>query len=322
MTECTYDLAGKKVFVAGHQGMVGSAIVRRLDTEDCEMLKSERSEMNLCIQSEVNAWFADNRPEVVFVAAAKVGGIHANSTYPAEFIYENLMIQSNLVHAAHKFDVGKLIFLGSTCIYPKMAPQPIKENALLSGALEETNQWYAIAKIAGIKLCESYFIQYGKNFISAQPTNLYGPGDNYDPENSHVLPALIRKAHEANLRNDPDITVWGTGKPLREFLHVDDLADALIFLAKNYNEQFPINVGSGQEVSIKELTKMICKVVGFEGVLKFDSTKPDGTPRKLCDSTLLKKLGWDRARNLEVGIRDTYRKFKAEFRHSTKKFQI
>jgi GDP-L-fucose synthase len=301
-----FDLKGCRIFVAGHRGMVGGALVRRLGSEGATMLTAARQELNLIDQASVTNWINNNKPDVVFLAAAKVGGIFANSTYPAEFLYENLMIEANVIHAAHNAGVKKLVFLGSTCIYPKLAPQPIKEESLLTGPLEATNEWYAIAKIAGIKLCQAYRQQYGDDFISAQPTNLYGPGDNYDLNNSHVLPALLRKAHTAKLQNAKELVVWGTGTPLREFLHVDDLADAVVHLAKNYSGADPVNVGSGAEVSIRALAEQVCKTVGFKGELKFDTTKPDGTPRKLTDTTKLQSLGWSSARGLQEGLASTY----------------
>ncbi len=301
-----FELANKRVWVAGHRGMVGSALLRRLVSEQCTMLTVNRSQVDLRRQADVEAWMNLERPDVVFLAAAKVGGIAANSLLPADFLYENLMIESNVIHAAYKTGVQKLVFLGSTCIYPKFAAQPIVEEALLTGPLEPTNEWYAIAKIAGIKLCQAYRKQFGCDFIAAQPTNLYGPGDNYDLVNSHVLPALMRKAHEAQQSDAQAFTVWGTGTPLREFLHVDDLADAAVFLAKNYSGNSHINVGSGQEISIRSLAELICEVTGFKGELIFDQSKPDGTPRKLCDVSKLKALGWDRARGLREGVFQTY----------------
>jgi GDP-L-fucose synthase len=302
----SFDLKGRRIFVAGHRGMVGGALLRRLVSENCTILTASRKELNLIDQTSVTTWINDNKPDVIFLAAAKVGGILANATYPAEFLYENLMIESNVIHAAHQAGVKKLVFLGSTCIYPKLAPQPIKEESLLTGPLETTNEWYAIAKIAGIKLCQAYRQQYGDDFISAQPTNLYGPGDNYDLQNSHVLPALLRKAHTAKQQNAKELVVWGTGTPLREFLHVDDLADAVVHLAKNFSGSDPVNVGSGAEVSIRELAEQVCKTVGFKGELSFDTTKPDGTPRKLTDTTKLKSLGWNKARSLQQGLTETY----------------
>jgi GDP-L-fucose synthase len=301
-----YDLTGKRVFVAGHRGMVGGALVRRLASEGCEVLTASRAELDLTDQHAVRDWFAAHRPQAVFLAAAKVGGIHANNSYPVDFLAQNLQLQTNVITSAHETGVEKLLFLGSSCIYPKFAEQPIREEALLTGPLEPTNEWYAIAKIAGIKLCQAYRRQHGADFISAQPTNLYGPGDNYDLANSHVLPALLRKFHEAKEAGAPEVVVWGTGTPLREFLHVDDLADALVFLMKVYSDEVPLNVGSGVEVSIRELAETIAKVVGYEATLTWDSTKPDGTPRKLMDSSRLHALGWNRARGLEEGIADAY----------------
>ncbi|WP_457941344.1 GDP-L-fucose synthase [Mesorhizobium sp. 10J20-29] len=306
MPDNKFDLTGKRVFVAGHRGMVGSALMRRLMREDVDCLTVGRSEVDLRDQGRVNEWMADNKPEVVFLAAAKVGGILANDRYPAEFLYDNLMIQSNVIHAAYEVGVQKLVLLGSTCIYPKMAPQPIKEEALLTGPLEPTNEWYAIAKIAGIKLCQAYRKQYGCNFIAAQPTNLYGPGDNYDLETSHVLPALMRKAHEAKLLGELSMTVWGSGKPLREFMHIDDLADALVFLSRHYNGEVPINCGTGDEVSIRELAEKIRTVVGYNGELVFDASKPDGTPRKLSDVSRLQQIGWRHSIGLDEGLANTY----------------
>jgi GDP-L-fucose synthase len=300
------DLKGSKVFVAGHRGMVGNALMRRLEVEHVTLLTTTRGETDLTQQAPVESWFAKTKPDVVFVAAAKVGGILANSKYPASFLYENLMIEANVIHAAHNNGVKKLIFLGSTCIYPKLAPQPITEESLLTGPLEPTNEWYAIAKIAGIKLCQAYRQQYGADFISAQPTNLYGPGDNYDLNSSHVLPALLRKAHTAKHTGATEIVVWGTGMPLREFMHVDDLADAAVHLAKHYSGPIPINLGSGHEITIGDLARLVCRVVNYEGKLVFDTTKPDGTPRKLTDTTRLRELGWSRARGIEEGVKQTY----------------
>ena len=304
-----FTLANKRVWVAGHRGMVGSAVVRRLATESCHLLTATRAEVDLIRQADVENWMSKEKPDVVFLAAAKVGGIQANNSLPASFLYENLMIEANIIHAAKTTGVQKLIFLGSTCIYPKMAPQPIPEEALLTGPLEPTNEWYAIAKIAGIKLCQSYRRQYGCDFIAAQPTNLYGPGDNYDLNTSHVLPALLRKAHEAKKSGASTMTVWGSGTPKREFLHVDDLADATVFLAKNYSGEGHINVGSGQETSISDLAKLICAVVGFEGQVVFDAKMPDGTPRKLCDVSKIRAFGWNRTRSLGDGLREVYREF-------------
>lgn len=305
----TFDLNGKRVWVAGHRGMVGSALVRRLQIEACDILTVGRDVLDLGRQEQVENWMASTKPQVVFLAAAKVGGIQANNTRPAEFLYENLILEANIIHGAWKVGVEKLVFLGSTCVYPKMAPQPIAEEALLSGALEPTNEWYAIAKIAGIKLCQAYRRQYACDFIAAQPTNLYGPGDNYDLQNSHVLPALLRKAHEAKINGAAELVVWGSGKPLREFMHVDDLADAVVFLAKHHSGEVHVNVGSGQEVSIKQLAQLICDIVGFKGQLVFDDSKPDGTPRKLADISKLKAMGWNHARTIADGVVQTYADF-------------
>ncbi|UXE65573.1 MAG: GDP-L-fucose synthase [Chryseotalea sp. WA131a] len=297
-----------KIYVAGHRGMVGSAIVRKLQAEGYSNIVLRTSkELDLRNQSQVENFFAAEKPEYVFLAAAKVGGIMANNTYRADFLYENLMIESNVIHQSYVHQVKKLLFLGSSCIYPKLAPQPLKEEYLLSGYLEETNEPYAIAKIAGIKLCESYRRQYGCNFISAMPTNLYGPNDNYDLEKSHVIPALIRKFHEAKINNAPTVEVWGSGKPLREFMHVDDLADACLFLMDNYSDVGFVNIGSGQETSIQELAKIISQITGFKGEIRFDNSKPDGTPQKLLSTKILKDLGWDPEVQLEKGLIETYR---------------
>ncbi|WP_369024971.1 GDP-L-fucose synthase family protein [Qipengyuania sp. RANM35] len=300
-----YNLSGKRVYVSGHGGMVGSALVRRLSSEGCEVLTADRS-VDLRNQAAVDAWFAENRPDTVIVAAAKVGGILANDSYPAQFLYDNLMIAANSIEAARKTDVGKLLFLGSSCIYPKLAPQPIPEDSLLSGPLEPTNEWYAIAKIAGIKLCQAYRREHGCDFISAMPTNLYGPGDNYDLNSSHVLPALIRKAHTAKQNDAESMMIWGSGTPLREFLHVDDLADACVFLLQNYSGEEHVNVGSGEEISIGSLAELVAEIVGFSGRVERDATKPDGTPRKLMDSTRLRNLGWAPKISLSEGIASTY----------------
>lgn len=301
-----FELSGQRIFVAGHRGMVGSALVRRLQQENVEVLTATRTEADLTNQAAVNSWMIEHTPDVVFLAAAKVGGILANSTYPGTFIYENLMIEANVIHAAYVAKVKKLVFLGSTCIYPKLAPQPINEDSLLTGPLESTNEWYAIAKIAGIKLCQAYRKQYDCDFISVQPTNLYGPGDNYDLQASHVLPALIRKAYEAKMSGAKELVVWGSGRPLREFLHVDDLADAVIYVTKHYSDALQLNIATGEEVSIKEAAEKVCKAVGFNGKLVFDSTKPDGTPRKLADCARLHDLGWNKARDLQTGIAQTF----------------
>ena len=295
-----------KIYIAGHRGMVGSGIERKLRKEGFNNIVSKTSkELDLRNQQAVNDFFEKEKPQYVILAAAKVGGIHANNTYRAEFIYDNLMLETNIIHAAYLNKVNKLLFLGSSCIYPKMAPQPLKEEYLLSGYLESTNQPYAIAKIAGIELCDSYRAQHGCNFISAMPTNLYGTNDNYHPENSHVLPALIRRIVLAKKNNDSTVTIWGTGTPKREFLHVDDLADACFFLLQNYNEQGIVNIGCGNDVSIKELAELIVSEVGYEGQLVFDTTKPDGTPRKLMDTDKVNKLGWKASISLVDGIKRT-----------------
>jgi len=306
-----------KIYVAGHRGMVGSAIVRELQRLGYEnLIFRTSSQLDLRVQSQVEAFYAQEKPDYVFVSAAKVGGIMANNTYRAEFLYDNLSIQNNLIHFAHVYGVKKLLFLGSSCIYPKMAPQPLKEDCLLSGFLEPTNEPYAIAKITGIKMCEAYRDQYGCNFISAMPTNMYGPNDNYHPENSHVLPALIRKFHEAKIQNNPVVTVWGDGSPFREFLYADDLANALVYLMLNYNEKEFVNVGYGEEISIKDLAILVQKVVGFEGTLDFDTSKPNGTPRKLMDSSRLFATGWRPSVALEEGIKLAYSDFLAKNSHS------
>ena len=301
-----FEIAGKRVWVAGHRGMVGSAIVRRLARENCQVLTAGRAELNLTRQTDVERWMEKNQPEVVFDAAAVVGGIMANSTRPTDFLTDNLEIQSNVIATAHKIGVKKLMFLGSSCIYPRLAPQPLHEDSLLTGPLEPTNQWYAIAKIAGIMQCQAYRRAHGDDFISAMPTNLYGPGDNFDLQSSHVLPALIVKAHQAKLAGAKSMTIWGSGKPLREFLHVDDLADACIFLMKNYSEDQHINVGYGSDVTIREAAETVARVVGFKGEFVYDTSKPDGTPRKLMDCTRLNNLGWSPAIPFEQGIAHAY----------------
>ncbi|MDH5070826.1 GDP-L-fucose synthase [Clostridium perfringens] len=299
-----------KIYVAGHRGLVGSAIVRNLQEKGFNnIICRTHKELDLTNQNEVRKFFEEERPEYVFLAAAKVGGIHANNTYPADFIYENLMIQNNVIKAAHDFDVKKLLFLGSTCIYPKMAPQPIKEDYLLTGSLEETNEAYAVAKIAGLEMCKFFKRQYGDNFISCMPTNLYGPNDNFDLKNSHVLPALIRKFHEAKVNNSEVVEVWGTGKPLREFLYVDDMADACVFLMENYDGEQHVNIGTGVEVSIRELAETVKEVVGFEGELVFNTDMPDGTPRKLTTVDKLNDLGWKYNIELKRGIELSYNWF-------------
>ena len=301
-----YALSGKTVWVAGHNGMVGSAVVRRLASEGVTVITADRQTVDLKRQAEVERFLDTQRPDAVVMAAAKVGGILANSTYPADFLYDNLMIEANIMQASFTAGVEKFLFLGSSCIYPKLAPQPITEDALLTGPLEPTNEWYAIAKIAGIKLGQAYRQQHGRDFIAAMPTNLYGPGDNFDLTSSHVLPALIRKAHEAKLRGDKEIVVWGTGTPRREFLHADDCADALVFLLKHYSEAEHIKVGSGEDLSILELTQLVCRVVGFTGEIVHDLSKPDGTPRKLMSADKLGGLGWAPKIGLEQGIAETY----------------
>ncbi|WP_395019653.1 GDP-L-fucose synthase family protein [Dongia sp.] len=304
-----YSLAGKRVWVAGHRGMVGAAILRRLKAEHCELLTVGRDQVDLKRQASVEAWMAQAQPQAVFLAAAKVGGILANDTYPADFLYDNLLIETNIIGAAFATGVEKLMFLGSSCIYPKLAPQPITEDALLTGPLEPTNEWYAIAKIAGIKLCQAYRRQHGSDYVSAMPTNLYGPGDNFDLKSSHVMPALIRKAHEAKLRGDKEIVMWGTGAPRREFLHVDDCADACVHLMKVYSGDGHVNVGSGEDVTILELTQLVCEIVGFKGGIKHDLSKPDGTPRKLMSAAKIRALGWQPRIGLREGIEDAYRAF-------------
>lgn len=301
-----YSLEGKRVWVAGHRGMVGSAIVRRLAGEGCTVLTVSRSEVDLKNQASVANWMEAAKPDAIFLAAAKVGGILANSTYPADFLYDNLMIEANIIEAAHQTGVEKLLFLGSSCIYPKFADQPIVEEALLSGPLEPTNEWYAIAKIAGIKLAQAYRQQYGHDYISAMPTNLYGPGDNFDLNSSHVMPALIRKAHVAKQLGDQEIVIWGTGTPRREFLHVDDCADACVHLMKTYSDATHVNVGSGEDITILELTRQVCDVVGFNGSIVHDLSKPDGTPRKLMSADKLRGLGWQPRIPLSEGLKSTY----------------
>ena len=303
-----------KIYVAGHRGMVGSAIIRRLQQSGFNNIITRSSkELDLKNQQAVETFFVSEKPEYVFLAAAKVGGIVANNTYRADFIYENIMIQSNVIHYSYLNNVKKLLFLGSSCIYPKMAPQPLKEEYLLTGLLESTNEPYAIAKIAGIKMCDAYRSQYGCNYISVMPTNLYGPNDNYDLKNSHVLPALIRKFHTAKIQNQPAVEIWGTGSPMREFLHVDDLADACFYLMQNYNEPGLINIGVGEDLSIKDLALLVKKIVGYTGELKFDTTKPDGTPRKLMDVSKLHSFGWKHKISLEKGISAVYEEVKGLF---------
>jgi GDP-L-fucose synthase len=301
-----FSLAGRLVWVAGHRGMVGSALARRLEHIDCDVLTAGRETVDLTRQAQVEEWMAETRPEAVFVAAATVGGILANDTRPADFLYDNLAIETNVIEAARATGVKKLLFLGSSCIYPRLAPQPMTEDALLTGPLEPTNEWYAVAKIAGIKLCQAYRRQHGCDFISAMPTNLYGPGDNFDLQSSHVVPALLRKAHEAKRARAKSMEIWGTGKPMREFLYVDDCADALVHLMEHYSGEQHVNVGTGVDVTIRELAEAVMDIVGFEGDLVFDTSKPDGTPRKLMDVSKLKALGWTARTDLRHGLKLAY----------------
>lgn len=303
----TFSLAGRRVWVAGHNGMVGSALLRRLQREDCTLLTVERKALDLRRQADVEAWIAANRPDVVFIAAATVGGIHANASRPAEFLYDNLAIGANIIQGAAGAGVKKLMFLGAACLYPRLAPQPMTEDSLLQGPPEPTNEWYTVAKIAGVKLCQSYRRQYGCDFISVVPANLYGPGDRFDQQSGHVVPGLIMRAHEARASGAGELSIWGTGKALREFMHVDDCADALVFLMKSYSDERLINVGTGQEVSIGELARNVSDVVGFTGELAFDTTKPDGMPRKLLDSSRILGMGWRSRISLDDGLRGTYR---------------
>lgn len=313
MADPQFDLRGQRVWVSGHRGMVGSALLRRLATEPvADVLTAGRDQLDLTDQAAVNQWVSDTKPDVAIIAAAKVGGIVANDSAPADFLYENLMIASHSIHAAYQAGVKKLLFLGSSCIYPKHAEQPIREDSLLTGPLEPTNQWYAIAKIAGVKLCQAYRAQHGCDFISAMPTNLYGPGDNYDLQTSHVIPALIRKAEAARLAGDESMEIWGTGSARREFMHVDDLADAAIFVLKHYSDADPINIGAGDDVTILELTQAVMDAVGFRGEITHDRTKPDGTPRKLMDGSKLSKMGWAASIPLNVGLARTVETFRQE----------
>jgi GDP-L-fucose synthase len=305
----SYALSGKRIWIAGHRGMVGSALVRQLQREDCIILTAGRDVLDLRDSAAVRGWMGHNRPQAVILAAAKVGGIVANDTWPANFLYDNLAIENAIIHGAFETEVEKLLFLGSSCIYPKFALQPITEGALLTGALEPTNESYAIAKIVGIKLCQAYRRQYGRDFISAMPTNLYGPGDNFDLTSSHVIPALMRKAHEAKISGARSLTIWGTGTPRREFLHVDDCAAALVFLLKNYSGDSHVNVGSGTDITIDELAQLVMDVVGFSGTLKHDTGKPDGTPRKLMSNDRLAAMGWSPEISLEDGLKSTYQWF-------------
>jgi GDP-L-fucose synthase len=312
MASVPFELKGKTVFVAGHRGMVGSALVRRLAREDVELVTAGRSELDLRDQAAVFDWFAAKAPQVVFLAAAKVGGIVANNTLRAEFLYDNLAIAANVIHAAYVNRAEKLMFLGSSCIYPKLAPQPLREDAMLSGPLESTNEPYAIAKIAGIKIAEAYRSQYACDFISVMPTNLYGPGDNYHPEYSHVVAALIRRFHEAKLARAPDVVVWGTGTPRREFLYVDDMADACVHLMKTYSAAGMVNIGVGEDISIAEFARLVADAVGYTGMIRFDTTRPDGTPQKLLDVSRLTALGWRARTSLEEGIKLAYRAYLSE----------
>ena len=312
MAKIPFDLKGKSVFVAGHRGMVGAALVRRLAREGVELLTVAHRELDLRDQAGVSGWFSAKRPQVVFLAAAKVGGIVANNTLRAEFIYDNLLIAANVIHAAHVSGAEKLMFLGSSCIYPKLAPQPLREDSMLTGALEPTNEPYAIAKIAGIKMVEAYRSQYGSDFINVMPTNLYGPGDNYHPEYSHVTPALIRRFHEAKISDVSEVVVWGTGTPRREFLYVDDMADACVHLMKTYSNQDMVNIGTGEDITIAEFARLVAKAVGYTGAISFDHSRPDGTPRKLLDVSRLAKLGWQARTSLEEGVGLAYRAYLSE----------
>ena len=310
----TFSLSGKRVWVAGHRGMVGSAIVRGLEGEDCEVLTVGRGEVDLRNQGQTRDWILAQKPDAIFLAAATVGGILANDTEPARFLYDNLVIASNIIHAAHEAKTEKLLFLGSSCIYPKFADQPIQEDSLLTGSLEPTNEWYAVAKIAGLKMCQAYQKQYGSRFVSAMPTNLYGSHDNFDLNSSHVIPALIRKAHEAKVSGAAAMTVWGSGAPRREFLHADDCADALIFLMKTYEGASHVNVGSGDDLPISELVSVIADVVGFEGRIDYDRSKPDGTPRKLMSADQLRALGWSPKISLRDGLAHAYDWYKSAYK--------
>ncbi|HXY58497.1 MAG TPA: GDP-L-fucose synthase [Methylocystis sp.] len=311
-------MSRRRIWVAGHKGMVGSAITRALEARGDEVIKVDRGVVDLRHQIGVEVWLKQNRPDAIIFAAAKVGGILANDSFPADFIYDNLAIETNVIHSAHAADVKRLVFLGSSCIYPKFAPQPIKEDSLLTGPLEPTNEWYAIAKIAGIKLCQAYRKQYGRRYISVMPCNLYGPNDNYDLTTSHVLPALMRKFHEAKERGAGEVVVWGTGSPLREFLHVDDLARGVVFCLDNYDEYEHVNCGAGSEISIRELAELVGRAVGFCGRIVFDSSKPDGTPRKIMDSSRIRALGWKPEISLEHGVAGAYRWFVENKLHETR----
>jgi GDP-L-fucose synthase len=313
MASVPFELKGKTVFVAGHRGMVGSALVRRLANENVELLTASHRELDLCDQAAVFAWFANRKPQVVFLAAAKVGGIVANDTLRAEFLYDNLAIAANVIHAAHLNGTEKLMFLGSSCIYPKLAAQPMREDAMLTGPLEPTNEPYAIAKIAGIKMAEAYRSQYGSDFISVMPTNLYGPGDNYHPEYSHVVAALIRRFHEAKAAGVPNVAVWGTGKPRREFLYVDDMADACVHLMKTYSHHEMVNIGIGKDIAIADFARVVASTVGYKGAISYDTSRPDGTPQKLLDVSRLAKLGWRARTSLEDGMRMAYQAYLREY---------
>lgn len=314
-----FDITGKRIWVAGHSGLVGSALRRRLEHEPCEVLTVSHSDLDLTRQSDTQDWIAEHRPDAIIMAAGKVGGIGANASAPADFLYKNLAMAQNVIHGAYKADVQKLLYLGSSCIYPRDCKQPIKEEYLLSGPLEDTNEGYAIAKIAGLKLCQKYRTQYGCNFISAMPTNLYGPCDNFDPETAHVIPALMHKMHQAKINNQPSIEIWGTGQAIREYLHVDDLADALLFLLQNYSDDSHINVGSGQEYTIAQTANMIRDVVGYSGKLVYDSLRPDGTPRKVLDSARINALGWNAETAFEKGLQDTYAWYCEEYLSKSQK---
>jgi GDP-L-fucose synthase len=312
-TPVLFELRGRRVYVAGHAGMVGAAIVRRLEREQCDIITATRQQLDLRHSEAVERFMAQARPDAVFVAAGKVGGIAANSAFPADFLADNLAIARNTIHAAHRCGVGKLLYLGSSCIYPRLAPQPMSPEMLLSGPLESTNQWYAVAKIAGIKLCEAYRLQHGADFVSVMPTNLYGPGDNYHPQDSHVPAALLRRFHEASVAGSPAVTVWGTGKPRREFLAVDDLADACVFVMKCYSDLQFLNVGTGQDITIAEFARLIADVVGFRGTIEYDASRPDGTPQKLLDVSAINALGWRAQTPLREGLQRMYADFVARY---------
>lgn len=320
MNTAAYSLKNKRIWIAGHTGLVGSAVYRRLTPENCDIITAPRRVLDLRDQTAVLKFLEDNTPDVIIIAAAKVGGIGANAKYPADFLYDNLMIETNIIHGAYKYGTQRLLFLGSSCIYPKHAENPIKEDALLTGSLEPTNAAYAIAKIAGIKLCEAYHTQYGCNFISAMPCNLYGPYDRFDPQHSHVIPALLMKAHTAKITKAKTLDVWGSGTPRREFLYVDDLADALVHVLQNYNDAAPINIGSGADMTIAKLAEMIAEVVGFDGDLVFDTSKPDGTMHKLMDHSKIKNLGWTPKTDLRNGLENTYKWYLDQLKTETKNY--